>query len=105
MCRDFNEFVKVLAEQEGVDPRVLEAKFVGRYKSGAPLERTNDQAASIDPSTGDPAGADPSLLDEPKQQLWLCSGRRRAPRAPRGPHPQNEPARPGDPRPTGPSSP
>jgi Dyp-type peroxidase family len=60
----FNEFVTVLAEQEGVPPAVLEAKLVGRYKSGAPLERTNDQASTLDPSTGDPSAADPSILDD-----------------------------------------
>ena len=65
----FRDMVRKLAEsgQLGTtDPAVVGAKLVGRYKSGAPLELTEDQKALIaakklpvdfDPTKGDPSRA------------------------------------------------
>ena len=40
------------------------AKLVGRYPSGAPLERTEDAPDGFDPTTADPSIQDPSILDD-----------------------------------------
>jgi Dyp-type peroxidase family len=60
----FNEFIAQQAPQVGLDPEVFSAKLVGRYKSGAPLERTRHQPPDFDPTTGDPSVADPSVLSD-----------------------------------------
>jgi deferrochelatase/peroxidase EfeB len=39
------------------------AKLVGRYTSGAPLERTDDQPKRFDPTKGDPSVKNPAILD------------------------------------------
>ena len=62
----FNDFVAAQSGPSGLRPDLLEAKLVGRYKSGAPLERTLDQADEFDPQSADPAAADPSILEDSK---------------------------------------
>lgn len=64
--KGFNDFVRQTSSTTGLRPDLLEAKLVGRYKSGAPLERTRDQAADFDPQAADPSIADPSILGEDK---------------------------------------
>jgi Dyp-type peroxidase family len=64
--RGFSEFTNQTAQSTGLRPDLVEAKLVGRYKSGAPLERTKDQAEDLDPQAADPSIADPSILDESK---------------------------------------
>jgi Dyp-type peroxidase family len=59
----FKDFVRRAAAQHGLSDDQLGAKIVGRYPSGAPLERTEDQPADLDTTAGDPSVADPSLLD------------------------------------------
>jgi Dyp-type peroxidase family len=62
----FNQFVASAAGETGLRPDLLEAKLVGRYKSGAPLERTRDQEEAFDPASADPSIADPAMLDDAK---------------------------------------
>ncbi len=62
----FRHSVHELAKSTGLDPAVMGAKLVGRYKSGAPLERTLDQSKSFDPTIEDPSIDDPNLLDNAK---------------------------------------
>jgi Dyp-type peroxidase family len=65
----FRKTVNELAKDTGLDPAVLGAKFVGRYKSGAPLEQTDEQREAIpfiDPTLGDPSIDDLSLLGNDK---------------------------------------
>lgn len=64
--KGFNDFVRGTSSSTGLRPDLLEAKLVGRYKSGAPLERTRDQDSSFDPQAADPSIADPSMLDPSK---------------------------------------
>jgi Dyp-type peroxidase family len=60
----FHRFLADAAQAQGLTTDQLGAKLVGRYPSGAPLERTADQPEGFDPSTGDPSRDDPGLLDE-----------------------------------------
>lgn len=62
----FNDFLAKAASDNGISEALLGAKFVGRYKSGAPLERTHDQAPEFDPQLADPSDADPSFKEEEK---------------------------------------
>ncbi len=62
--KGFRDFLTEQGAALGLDPGVFGAKLVGRYASGAPLERTKDQPATLDPSQGDPSIADPALLDD-----------------------------------------
>ena len=59
----FRSFVAAAAAAQGVSTDQLGAKLVGRYPSGAPLARTEDQPEDLDTTAGDPSAADPSLLD------------------------------------------
>jgi Dyp-type peroxidase family len=59
----FRTFVADSAAQFGMSTEVLGAKIVGRYRSGAPLEHTEDQGEDVDPTQQDPSRADPALLD------------------------------------------
>lgn len=60
----FRQFVSDAAAAQGLTEDQMGAKFVGRYKSGAPLERTEDQPDDLDTTAADPSIADPSILDE-----------------------------------------
>jgi Dyp-type peroxidase family len=60
----FKDFVAREAPAHELTEELLGAKLVGRYDSGAPLERTRDQAPDFDPEAADPADADPSILDD-----------------------------------------
>lgn len=62
----FNEFVAKAAGETGLRQDLLEAKLVGRYKSGAPLELTRDELPEVDPQAADPSIADSSLLEDEK---------------------------------------
>jgi Dyp-type peroxidase family len=58
----FRSFVAELARARRITVDLAGAKLVGRYASGAPLERTADQAPDFDPQAADPSLADPSIL-------------------------------------------
>jgi Dyp-type peroxidase family len=62
----FHRFLADTAERQGVSVERLGAKLVGRYPSGAPLERTEDQPKGFDPSRADPSVKDSSVLDPRK---------------------------------------
>jgi hypothetical protein len=62
----FRNFLAGAATDQGVSVERLGAKLVGRYPSGAPLERTADAAKSFDPSKADPSRKDPTILDARK---------------------------------------
>ena len=58
----FGTFLAQASAETGLHPDLLGAKLVGRYRSGAPLERTEDQLPAVDPQAADPSLADPTLL-------------------------------------------
>jgi Dyp-type peroxidase family len=58
----FRAFVEEQASQEDLSTDIMGAKLVGRYASGAPLERLADQPAGMDPQQADPSIADPTVL-------------------------------------------
>ena len=61
----FRNSVHELAKATGLDSAVLGAKLVGRYESGAPLEKTDEQEKKgIDPTLKDPSIDDPGLLKD-----------------------------------------
>jgi Dyp-type peroxidase family len=60
----FKAFVQAQAQTQGISTDLFGAKLVGRYASGAPLERTEDEAPDFDPQAPDPSLADPTLLDD-----------------------------------------
>lgn len=60
----FTDFIAKEAPAHELTETLLGAKLVGRYKSGAPLERTKDQAPDFDPQADDPSVADPSILSD-----------------------------------------
>lgn len=62
----FRAFVNDNANKLGITPDLMGAKLVGRYASGAPLERTADEPADLDTQTADPSIQNPSLLDPDK---------------------------------------
>ncbi len=62
----FNDFIARKSGEIGMRPDLLEAKLVGRYRSGAPLELTRDQAPDFDPQAADPAIGDRSILEDEK---------------------------------------
>lgn len=55
----FRRFMKKAADDQGISVDLMGAKVVGRYRSGAPLETTGNQAV-------DPGIADPSLVSDAK---------------------------------------
>jgi Dyp-type peroxidase family len=57
----FRQQVHELAKKTGLDSAVVGAKLVGRYESGAPLEKVDPDA---DPTLKDPSIDDPSLLSD-----------------------------------------
>ncbi len=59
----FRRFLAGAASDQGVSTERLGAKLVGRYPSGAPLERTEDAPKGLDPSEADPSRGDPGILD------------------------------------------
>jgi Dyp-type peroxidase family len=59
----FHRFLAEAAGEQGVSVEQFGAKLVGRYPSGAPLERTEDQPERFDPTKADPSAKDPSILD------------------------------------------
>jgi Dyp-type peroxidase family len=60
----FRAFVAATATEQGQSTDLIGAKLVGRYASGAPLERTKEQAGGFDPAAADPSIADPTILEE-----------------------------------------
>ncbi len=62
----FNDFITRSAGETGLRPDLLEAKLVGRYESGAPLELTRDEDPGLDTQAADPSIADASLLEDEK---------------------------------------
>lgn len=62
----FNRFVESASAETSLRRDLMEAKLVGRYKSGAPLEITRDQEPNFDPQAADPSIADPSILEDEK---------------------------------------
>ncbi len=62
----FRAFVNDNAATSGMTSDLMGAKLVGRYASGAPLERTADEPAALDTQLADPSIADSSLLGDDK---------------------------------------
>ena len=62
----FRRFVADAAAHQGVSAERFGAKLVGRYPSGAPLERTDGAPKGFDPSKADPSRKDPGILDPRK---------------------------------------
>jgi len=60
----FNEFLEQEAAVLGIDDGLLGAKLVGRWRSGAPLERTRHAPKNLDPAAADPSIAHPSILSD-----------------------------------------
>ena len=60
----FRNSVRSNAVALGVDPEVLGAKIVGRYRSGCPLEALKSEPAGTNHDTGDPSTADPSRITD-----------------------------------------
>jgi Dyp-type peroxidase family len=61
----FRDSVTTLAAEKGVPEERLAAKMVGRWKSGAPLERVSGEPATVDPAMEDPStGTDKSALSD-----------------------------------------
>ena len=64
--QDVPGFHRMLADgaaEQGVSADRFGAKLVGRYPSGAPLQRTEDQPDRFDPSKADPSVKNPAILD------------------------------------------
>ena len=61
----FRDFVHQQARAERVSDDLMGAKLFGRYKSGAPLERTRDEPPRFDPAVRDPSTRYPGLLKDP----------------------------------------
>lgn len=62
----FRRFVAQIAEDEGISEGLAGAKLIGRYASGAPLERSEDQPRTLDTQAADPSMAEPSILTSAK---------------------------------------
>jgi Dyp-type peroxidase family len=62
----FRRFLADAAARQGVSKERLGAKLVGRYPSGAPLERTEDTPKGVDTTKADPSRRDPTVLDPRK---------------------------------------
>jgi Dyp-type peroxidase family len=60
----FNDFVAQQSGQANTTPDQLSAKLVGRWKSGAPLERVPGEPHAIDPTAADPSEGHPSVVDD-----------------------------------------
>lgn len=58
----FHSFSQNTAGSLQMSPQQLEAKFVGRWPDGAPLERVPGEPHDLDPSTVDPTPVDPNVL-------------------------------------------
>jgi Dyp-type peroxidase family len=59
----FRRFLADAAAEQRVSVERFGAKLVGRYPSGAPLERTEDQPDRFDPSKADPSVKNPAILE------------------------------------------
>ncbi len=64
--KGFSDFIAAEAAAHGVTPELFGAKVVGRYKSGCPLARTDDQAPEFNTQAEDPSLKDPSMLSDEK---------------------------------------
>jgi Dyp-type peroxidase family len=62
----FNRSVAELAPQLTLPPEAIGAKLVGRWASGAPLERVPGEHTDRNPANGDPGLTDPLLLSDEK---------------------------------------
>lgn len=65
--QDVQAFNQSLAEEStpaGLTPEQLGAKLVGRWKSGAPLERVPGEPHHLDPTVADPSDTDATVLDD-----------------------------------------
>lgn len=60
----FNQFVAQQAQALVMDPELLAAKLVGRWRSGAPMESVPALPAGVNPATSDPATATPAVLGD-----------------------------------------
>jgi Dyp-type peroxidase family len=86
----FNESVEQLALENQLSPALMGAKLVGRYKSGAPLEKTEDMPDVPDtpfkPSDTDPSKTDPSLIQNERINLFEYGGDLKGEIVPRAAH-------------------
>jgi Dyp-type peroxidase family len=62
----FLAFTRDEGAQLDLDPERLAAKLVGRWRSGAPMERVPGLPRAIDPAAADPSVAYPPVLDDQK---------------------------------------
>jgi len=62
----FNSFLESKAAEHGLSADQLGAKFMGRWKSGAPLARVPGMPRELDPSTSDPSTEYPQVLESGK---------------------------------------
>jgi Dyp-type peroxidase family len=60
----FNQFIGQQAQALAMDPELLAAKLVGRWRSGAPMEDVPALPAGVNPAQADPAIATPAVLDD-----------------------------------------
>jgi Dyp-type peroxidase family len=60
----FKDFLSAEAASAQVTADLLGAKLVGRWRSGAPLERTRNSPKKLDPSAEDPSITHPSILSD-----------------------------------------
>lgn len=64
--KGFNDFVAAESAAHGESPELFGAKVVGRYKTGCPLELTDDEPSTLDTQAADPSLADATLLTPEK---------------------------------------
>jgi Dyp-type peroxidase family len=60
----FTQFLTDHSGEAGLSADQLGAKLVGRWKSGAPLERVPGEPHQLDPSAADPSDQHPQVLDD-----------------------------------------
>jgi Dyp-type peroxidase family len=83
----FHAFASAEAGNLGLAPERLEAKLVGRWASGAPMEPVPGLPATVDPSTADPSqNGHPEVLDDPRINRFGYGGDPDGDRVPRAAH-------------------
>jgi len=74
------------ATEVGLNADQLAAKLVGRWPSGAPIERVPGLTASVDPSVADPSAAHPKVLEDDRINSFDYSDDPAGMRVPRAAH-------------------
>lgn len=60
----FRNSIRANAAALGVDPEVLGAKVVGRFRTGCPMEKPKAPPNTLDSNDGDPSKVDPQYVQE-----------------------------------------